>query len=459
MPMTMSAPPCLPTRGRLPRRLGLALFAAWALGLAACAGGAADPSAPAPAPGLPSTAPPGSAPAAPPAALLKPISFRMHRVCGADAQGLPGADTAPGGCVNVLLGRGQIDREVVARLREALRAQQPARSLRGQAARVAALHLDSPGGDLRGGLELGREIRWLELATRTGGDLWVQTEGPRERVATATRCQSSCAYAFLGGVRREVLDDRAYGVHQFRPAPQAERQGVDPVAQAQAAISVLNLYLDEMGAPRRLLDLANLTPAQRMTVLSRAQLRQLGVDTAGQRLAQTLPQTPWTTGRSDKGHAFVQSRVRVDPRCNVGLIVSRDAAGRPVLALSLEFATRPGDPPRAGDFPAGLLGELRLQVADTGERLPLGEVVPPAAWQRRERPGVSVSYATGFVMSPATLQRLEALARQDAVLEVIDGLPESASDWRFTARLALDGLERGLPTLAAASAPAEPASR
>ena len=453
MPMTMPSPLRPPARGRLFRRFASALVA---LLLAACAGGTAGPSA-SPA-ARPVATPPGSASSPLPEALRQPMRFRVHRVCGPDAQGLAGADQAADGCVKLLLGRGQIDREVVARLRDALRAQQPARSLRGQAADLAALHLDSPGGDLRGGLELGREIRWLGLATRTGGDLWVQTEGPRERVAAATRCQSSCAYAFLGGVRRDVLDDRAYGVHQFRPAPQAGEAVADPVAQAQAAISVLNLYLDEMGAARRLLDIANLTPTQRMTLLSRAQLRQLGVDTEGQRLAQTLPQTPWTSGRSEKGRPYVQSRVRADPRCNVGLVFSLDPAGRPVLALSLEFATRPADPPRAGDFPSGLLSGLRLQVADSGEQIPLGEIVPPAAWQRRDRPGVSVSYATGYVLSPTTLQRIGILARQDAVLEVIDGLPESASDWRFTARFTLDGLERSLPVLEAASAPA-PASR
>lgn len=456
MPMNTPSFPRPAARRGLCSLLGPVLAA---LLLAACAVGVSGSPAPAPPAAPPPAASPGSAPSPLPEALRKPISFRVHRLCGADAQGLPGAEAAPDGCVRLLLGRGQIDREAVARLRDTLRAQQPARSLRGQAASLAALHLDSPGGDLRGGLELGREIRWLGLATRTGGDLWVQTEGPRERVAAATRCQSSCAYAFLGGLRRDVLDDRAYGVHQFRPATPASG-GVDPVAQAQAAVSVLNLYLDEMGAQRRLLDIANLTPNQRMTLLSRAQLRQLGVDTGGERLSLPLPQTPWASGRSERGRPFVQSRVRVDPRCHVSMVFSRDVGGRPVLALTLEYASRPGDPPRAGDFPTALREALRLQVADSGEALELETIAPAAAWQRRERPGVSLSYATAFLLAPDALQRLEALARQDAVLELIDGLPESASDWRFTARFTLDGLERSLPALEAGSAPASaPASR
>ena len=81
------------------------------------------------------------------------------------------------------------------------------------------IHLNSPGGNLYGGIELGRMIRSQGLGTdirwyepRQAGQDWYQPgfeqQGPGQ-------CFSACALAFLGGEIREISEGAVIGFHQF----------------------------------------------------------------------------------------------------------------------------------------------------------------------------------------------------------------------------------------------------
>jgi len=83
------------------------------------------------------------------------------------------------------------------------------------------VYFDSPGGGLSAALELGRLIRARGLDTYVGGpyEAFEGFAGPaREINRTLTQrgiCFSACAYAFLGGVSREIHEGGSFGVHQF----------------------------------------------------------------------------------------------------------------------------------------------------------------------------------------------------------------------------------------------------
>lgn len=111
------------------------------------------------------------------------------------------------------------------------------------------IHLNSPGGNLYGGMELGRMIRRQGLGTdirwyepRPAGQEWYspgyEEQGPGE-------CYSACALAFLGGEVREVSDGAHIGFHQFSGG--VEDPEVAQIGTQIAAGQVLD-YITAMGA-------------------------------------------------------------------------------------------------------------------------------------------------------------------------------------------------------------------
>lgn len=80
------------------------------------------------------------------------------------------------------------------------------------------------------------------------------------------KCFSACAYAFLGGVIRQIDPLGQYGVHQFR----GTHQPVDPI-QTQKLAAILGRYMDSMGVSRQLLDRALLTEPGKVMLISKTQ--------------------------------------------------------------------------------------------------------------------------------------------------------------------------------------------
>jgi hypothetical protein len=126
--------------------------------------------------------------------------------------------------------------------------------------------ISSPGGNLVGGMQLGLAIREMGFNTTIGNTDFSPPD-----------CLSACAYAFAGGVSRKLTPGSRYGLHQFRGTDQAIS-----AEDTQKISATLAKYLDTMGVDRRLLDYAQMTTSDKVTVLTLTQAQLLKVDTAGQ---------------------------------------------------------------------------------------------------------------------------------------------------------------------------------
>jgi hypothetical protein len=122
--------------------------------------------------------------------------------------------------------------------------------------------LNSPGGNLFAGMQLGRIIRARGASTHIIDHRTLQ---PGE-------CYSACSLTFLGGVHRFNDNGGRYGVHRasLGPAPGDVDRGQDFSAAVDG-------YLREMGIDPRLLELWMRARPDEMYVLSRREAEDLGV--------------------------------------------------------------------------------------------------------------------------------------------------------------------------------------
>lgn len=96
------------------------------------------------------------------------------------------------------------------------------------------IRFDSPGGNLEAGLKLGTLIRKLGFSTR------------------ADFCASACAYAFMGGVERQLAGRQKLGVHRFYTQKAIENptdkqftgDDLDVVQKQMAALMIFALNMD-----------------------------------------------------------------------------------------------------------------------------------------------------------------------------------------------------------------------
>jgi len=158
-------------------------------------------------------------------------------------------------CQNMVLAVGAIDKDSAAQFK----------SYASHLPRGTWVAMSSPGGNLLGGMQLGMAIRELGFNATIGNT----DHSPPD-------CLSACAYAFAGGLARRLSPGSRYGLHQFRGA-ETELSA----STAQQLSTVLAKYLDGMGVDRRVLDIAQMTTSDKVTILSMAQARQYQVDNAG----------------------------------------------------------------------------------------------------------------------------------------------------------------------------------
>jgi hypothetical protein len=124
--------------------------------------------------------------------------------------------------------------------------------------------IDSPGGNLLGGIELGRTIRKHNLTIQVGQK--------REKVQPGF-CVSACALAFLGGRYRYLGNGSVYGVHRFffdKPMPNES-----DLTQVLSAAVVA--YIKEMGVSTELFSIATRAGRDRAVTLAEPELLRLGV--------------------------------------------------------------------------------------------------------------------------------------------------------------------------------------
>ncbi|HRJ69082.1 MAG TPA: hypothetical protein PK812_05680 [Beijerinckiaceae bacterium] len=138
------------------------------------------------------------------------------------------------------------------------------------------IYFDSSGGSINGGLELGERLRKLSAKVSIGRSLPVGTaemvgsgDAPplrRHQLSpNSGQCNSSCAYAFLGGVKRTIPASATYGVHMFWPSDKAEKLHQQnyvsrDIENAQRTASRIVVYLQKMDVDLRLFELASTTP-------------------------------------------------------------------------------------------------------------------------------------------------------------------------------------------------------
>jgi len=126
--------------------------------------------------------------------------------------------------------------------------------------------LSSPGGSVVSAMRMGQHIREAGFNTTIGATDY-----------SPPNCLSSCAYAFAGGVSRSLPEGSKYGIHQFRGKDKALSED-----EAQKISATLATYLDVMGVDRHLLDYAQVTTSEKMSLLSLTQAKLLKVDNTGQ---------------------------------------------------------------------------------------------------------------------------------------------------------------------------------
>jgi hypothetical protein len=146
-----------------------------------------------------------------------------------------------------------------------------------------SVRLNSEGGDLAAGLELGRTIRAAGLSTEVGSTSFDPT-GVAVRSETGT-CESACAYAFLGGQQRTLGEDSQLGFHQFfdrdilSSRDASAFAGIDQLRD-QYVIGVLVSYMVEMGVSAELIGIASSAGPEAMHYLSLEEATKLNVTTS-----------------------------------------------------------------------------------------------------------------------------------------------------------------------------------
>jgi hypothetical protein len=134
--------------------------------------------------------------------------------------------------------------------------------------RVTHVYLNSQGGDLVGGVELGRLFRANHITVEV-----LHTFNVRDPIAQnfnndteGGKCVSACSYAFIGGEERYADSDQI-GIHQFttslknsgRPLVVLKNEGGQEIAATlstvQAATAYLIDYVNTMGVDPRFLSL------------------------------------------------------------------------------------------------------------------------------------------------------------------------------------------------------------
>jgi hypothetical protein len=130
--------------------------------------------------------------------------------------------------------------------------------------------LSSDGGNLVGGLTLGREIRAAGFSTEVEG------YNPSTRQFSPGICASACVWAFLGGIQRTLSTGSKLGVHQVT----FEVETVSGVADAQWLMGMVGIHLKVMGVASDILTLALTTPSDRIRWLSADELKRYAVATA-----------------------------------------------------------------------------------------------------------------------------------------------------------------------------------
>jgi hypothetical protein len=141
----------------------------------------------------------------------------------------------------------------------------------------STVYLNSPGGNLYAGMELGRVFRksWFNTNVGKQAGPWSPSGG---------ECLSACTLTFLGGRFRFLGSDSIYGVHRFS----ADASLPYALDVGQVGSAAILQYIREMGADPELLNEISRAGSDEINVLPKARLKELSVVNDGQ------GKTTWT---------------------------------------------------------------------------------------------------------------------------------------------------------------------
>ena len=205
-----------------------------------------------------------------------------------------GAPNACGpSCDSWIAAEGLIDERAAARLR---------RVLDTVGSRKLPVFFYSPGGDTAQGLAIGRMLRKRGLSAGVAVTVpegcmrthevddcrALMRRAPQAEAALlldGASCNSSCAYAILGAVKREIAPTALLGVHSgysylsFASPQTTQRQRAQAIERGRQRVArEVQRYLAEMAIDRELFRLASETKFESLHVLTRAELFDLGID-------------------------------------------------------------------------------------------------------------------------------------------------------------------------------------
>jgi len=200
---------------------------------------------------------------------------------------------------------GEIDGAAPARVKAALARTGPA---------GVAVYLDSTGGDLLAGMEIGQLLRQAGATTHVGRYLAgskSQGGAGRELAVQPGVCYSACSLAFLGGVYRYVGAGSQYGVHRVSRSSGPAAGDLDTGQIVSAGIA---RYIRGMGVGQGLLDLLVQQGEHGIYLLSDAEMKTLNVVNNGRQPAD------WSLEITDGGEYLRGMQDTVDGRGKVAFL-------------------------------------------------------------------------------------------------------------------------------------------
>ena len=193
--------------------------------------------------------------------------------------------------------------------------------------------LNSPGGNLSAGLELGQLIREEGLNTSIAKYPFDPNVGQLLHIDEPGYCYSACALAFLGGKKRTLDSSSQIGFHQFRRASNSYFSDVEDVwvTQGSSQITSANIldYIVEMGINPMLFSELSKTLPQDMFVPSSDELEAFNIIT--QSAFRNFGFEPYKEGVI----AYSEFPENAIGRNLVGQITTYCKQGEPYILLSL----------------------------------------------------------------------------------------------------------------------------
>jgi hypothetical protein len=183
------------------------------------------------------------------------------------------------------------------------------------------VYLNSPGGNLYAGMELGRVFRKSGFSTSVG-----KQSGPRS--PSAGVCLSACTLTFLGGRFRFLPAESTYGVHRFflTGSVAGSVAPADALAAGQIFSADILQYIREMGADPELLNEMTRAGSDEINVLPKSRLKELSVVNDGE------GKTTWTV--ESKGNPVSMLYLKGERDTWLGLnkfLLYCDPSGKKVL--------------------------------------------------------------------------------------------------------------------------------